>query len=290
MMPPKDDLVALTGGYRGTPVLQIGADVYIDSQRIARELERRFPAADAVSRRQRRPCLAMVKWADAFFRAGLHLAIGLTSAGWPPEFRMDRQQLFPDIDFAQRRCASMHGAVARARELHRSAIERWSRFPGGPAPGLWDIHAWTVPWFARASMPVVNAVARRSPATGSLGARVADSARAAHGVHCRRGPLCRAIASTPETGPRGPRRRAGPDAGMLVDVMPDDTRRGAVRGPLSPPTERDRRRRSGRGAARSSCISAPRISCAPRHLTGLLQSEPISAAGRSGGRPSRRRY
>ena len=43
MLPPKDDLVALTGGYRGTPVLQIGADVYIDSQRIARELERRFP-------------------------------------------------------------------------------------------------------------------------------------------------------------------------------------------------------------------------------------------------------
>ena len=43
MMLPKEDLVALTGGYRGTPVLQIGADVYIDSQRIARELESRFP-------------------------------------------------------------------------------------------------------------------------------------------------------------------------------------------------------------------------------------------------------
>jgi len=43
MMPPKDDLLALTGGYRGTPVLQIGADIYIDSQRIARELEERFP-------------------------------------------------------------------------------------------------------------------------------------------------------------------------------------------------------------------------------------------------------
>jgi hypothetical protein len=43
MMPPKDDLLALTGGYRGTPVLQIGADIYIDSQRIARELEERVP-------------------------------------------------------------------------------------------------------------------------------------------------------------------------------------------------------------------------------------------------------
>ena len=54
MMLPKEDLVALTGGYRGTPVLQIGADVYIDSQRIARELESRFPAADAFPGGERR--------------------------------------------------------------------------------------------------------------------------------------------------------------------------------------------------------------------------------------------
>ena len=36
---PKPDLTALTGGYRKTPVLQIGADIYCDSQLIMRELE-----------------------------------------------------------------------------------------------------------------------------------------------------------------------------------------------------------------------------------------------------------
>src|SRR5258708_30883688 len=40
---PKPDLTALTGGYRKTPVLQIGADIYCDSQFILRELERRHP-------------------------------------------------------------------------------------------------------------------------------------------------------------------------------------------------------------------------------------------------------
>jgi glutathione S-transferase len=40
---PKPNLTALTGGYRKTPVLQIGADIYCDSQLIMRELERRFP-------------------------------------------------------------------------------------------------------------------------------------------------------------------------------------------------------------------------------------------------------
>ena len=41
---PKPDLTALTGGYRKTPVLQIGADIYCDSQLIMRELERRHPS------------------------------------------------------------------------------------------------------------------------------------------------------------------------------------------------------------------------------------------------------
>ena len=40
---PKPDLVALTGGYRKTPVLQIGADIYCDTALIAEVLEQRQP-------------------------------------------------------------------------------------------------------------------------------------------------------------------------------------------------------------------------------------------------------
>jgi glutathione S-transferase len=36
---PKPDVVALTGGYRKTPILQVGADVYCDTALIARVLE-----------------------------------------------------------------------------------------------------------------------------------------------------------------------------------------------------------------------------------------------------------
>ena len=38
-MSPKPDLTALTGGYRKTPVLQVGADIYCDTALIARRLE-----------------------------------------------------------------------------------------------------------------------------------------------------------------------------------------------------------------------------------------------------------
>jgi glutathione S-transferase len=40
---PKPDVVALTGGYRKTPILQIGADIHCDTALIARVLERLAP-------------------------------------------------------------------------------------------------------------------------------------------------------------------------------------------------------------------------------------------------------
>ncbi|MCW5770563.1 MAG: glutathione S-transferase family protein [Rhodospirillaceae bacterium] len=44
MVMPKPLLMPLTGGYRRTPVMQIGADIYFDTSLIAAELERRQPA------------------------------------------------------------------------------------------------------------------------------------------------------------------------------------------------------------------------------------------------------
>jgi glutathione S-transferase len=41
---PKPDVVALTGGYRRTPFMQMGADIYCDTALIARLLEQRVPA------------------------------------------------------------------------------------------------------------------------------------------------------------------------------------------------------------------------------------------------------
>ena len=53
---PKPNLTALTGGYRKTPVLQIGADIYCDSQLIMRALQR-LPGGP------RRRCSARPAWA-----------------------------------------------------------------------------------------------------------------------------------------------------------------------------------------------------------------------------------
>src|SRR5260221_12383972 len=43
---PKPELTPLTGGYRRAPVMQIGADVFCDSQAALAELERRAPSPE----------------------------------------------------------------------------------------------------------------------------------------------------------------------------------------------------------------------------------------------------
>jgi len=42
-MMPRPDLTPMTGGYRRTPVMQVGADIYCDTQLILRTLERLHP-------------------------------------------------------------------------------------------------------------------------------------------------------------------------------------------------------------------------------------------------------
>ena len=51
MIAPKPDVEALTGGYRGTPVLQMGADVFVDNWMIARALDDAAPGAPAINAR-----------------------------------------------------------------------------------------------------------------------------------------------------------------------------------------------------------------------------------------------
>ena len=235
MMPPKDDLVALTGGYRGTPVLQVGADVYVDSQLIARELERRFPqptlfpAGGGLE-------LALVRWSDAFFRSGLKLALALLLPQWPEPFRKDREYLFPDVDFD--RVEEDFGHAKSQYRAHAALLEAQladgRAFLAGPSPGLADIQAWPFVWLARGAftdlaaqllddLPAVAAWEARMKAVGE-GRRQPLAAAAALAE-------ARAATSTAvvDVDPRDPQ---GLKAGQRVEVSPDDTRRGAVRGEI----------------------------------------------------------
>lgn len=90
---PKPDLTALTGGFRLTPVLQIGADIYCDTKVIAKRLEREqpaptlFPAGAAASNR------ALAHWGETLFMDVVTIGFGM--GVFPPDFIADRKQMLP---------------------------------------------------------------------------------------------------------------------------------------------------------------------------------------------------
>ncbi|MCZ8132395.1 MAG: glutathione S-transferase family protein [Steroidobacteraceae bacterium] len=236
MMPPKDDLAALTGGYRGTPVLQVGAAIYVDSQLIARELERLHPAPTLFPGGPGGLQLALVKWSDAFFRAGLKLVLGALSSQWPEPFRKDREHLFPDIDFGTVGAEAPHWrAQYRAHAaLLEQQLADGRAYLGGTAPGLADIHAHPFVAMLRGALPEVAASLLDDFA--HLRAWEARVAALGEGVRTEvDAPTAHAVARAsraPDTVDVDPNDAQGLRAGMTVEVEPDDTLRGGSRGEL----------------------------------------------------------
>lgn len=237
MMPPKDDLLTLTGGYRGTPVLQFGSDVYIDSQLIALELERRYPLPSLFPARNTGMDIAMVKWSDAFFRCGLKIVLALQADSWPEAFRKDRESLFPNIDFSQAK-SGLDDARAQYR-AHAFLLEQQladgRAYLGGEAPGLSDALAHPVVWLMRVALPEVAAqMFSELPRLTQWERRVAE-----HGKDRRTrieagAALAEALQSEPE--PReeiDPNDAQGLTRGMRVRIAADDTRRGEVEGAVA---------------------------------------------------------
>ncbi|MBV9044269.1 MAG: glutathione S-transferase N-terminal domain-containing protein, partial [Alphaproteobacteria bacterium] len=87
---PKPDLIPLTGGYRKIPVMQIGADVFCDSQIILRELERRFPTP-SIAPSGAGLGYGLGFWADRqVFQAAVAIIFGEIGDRVPEDFKKDR--------------------------------------------------------------------------------------------------------------------------------------------------------------------------------------------------------
>jgi glutathione S-transferase len=156
MIMPKPDLTALTGGYRKTPVLQVGADIYCDTRLIALELERRHPQPTLFPAGSRGLARMLAVWSDrAFFEPGAGLAMGMNRQGLPQAVIEDRKRFFNFMDFDSLEAHLPHLAVqfhAQAA-LVEEQLEDGRRYLLGDLPGLADIHAYFPVWMARGHVP-----------------------------------------------------------------------------------------------------------------------------------------
>mgnify|MGYP006186513001 CR=1 FL=1 len=101
---PKPDLVALSGGYRKTPVLQVGADIYCDTALIARRLDAEKATPALFPEGQEFVAASFAQWVDSqIFQHAVSLvfqpeSVAVRFGKLPPEavkaFVADRAGLF----------------------------------------------------------------------------------------------------------------------------------------------------------------------------------------------------
>ncbi|MBN9407654.1 MAG: glutathione S-transferase family protein [Burkholderiales bacterium] len=168
---PKPDLVALTGGYRRTPVLQIGADIYCDTSLILDVLEHLAPEPTLYPEPSKGLARTLAQWADSsLFWAAMAYSLGPAGsaqlfAGAPPEAMRA---------FGDDRKAMSQGMVrlrpADGLSAYRSYLRRLSDmlddqpFLLGAVPCVADFSAYHPLWFTRTRVPALSRVFDATPA------------------------------------------------------------------------------------------------------------------------------
>lgn len=165
---PKPDLTALTGGYRRTPVLQVGADIYCDTALIARRLEAEKAAPALFPEGQEFNAATLAQWADSvLFLHAVSLmfqpeSLAVRFAKVPPEFvktfSQDRAALFSggSVSRVPTELAKHQWPVLMAR-LEQQLGRSEGDFLLGAAPSIADFAVAHCLWFLRAT-PVTSAL------------------------------------------------------------------------------------------------------------------------------------
>jgi glutathione S-transferase len=224
---PRPDLMPLTGGYRRTPVMQIGADIYCDTQCIIRELERRFPEPTLFPDGEEGIASATAMWTDrSFFQNTVNLVFGLLADKVPQDFIADREKLRG----AKFDVAAMTAAIPQMRDQFRAHVQ-WIEaqlrdgrpWMSGERAGLCDVNAYMNIWYVRAHLPDLDAMLAEFGRTRAWETRMRAvghgrsseiSTSAALDIGTRATPL---TAELPD--PHDPNGRK---PGDLVEVVPDD--------------------------------------------------------------------
>jgi len=235
---PRPDLMPMTGGYRRTPVMQIGADIYCDTQCIIRELERRFPEPTLYPDGYRGLASATAMWTDkAFFQGTVNLVSGTLADKVPQEFIADREKLRG----AKFDVAAMTTAIPQMRDLFRAHLQ-WidaqlangRSWMCGDQISLCDINAYMNVWYVRTSLPsVLDQILAEFPATKAWEARMHAIGHGASTEMSTSAALEIGTCAAPDTaGLADPHDPNGRKPGDQVQVMPDDYGKIGVRGEI----------------------------------------------------------
>jgi len=165
---PKPDVVALTGGYRRTPFLQVGADIYCDTALIADVLEHVQPEPALYPAHLKGVSRVVAQWADTtLFWASMTYSINPKTA----------PTLFPDEAAAQAFLTDRKAMRANMTQLrpqdatsaYRSYLRRVAHmadehdFLFGAEPCIADFAVYHPLWFTQVRTPAAAGILQATP-------------------------------------------------------------------------------------------------------------------------------
>ena len=167
---PKPDVLALTGGYRKTPFLQIGADMYCDTALMCEVLDHVQPSPTLYPEPSKGVARVLAQWADTtLFWAAMAYNLGPKGAAAlfadaPPEaakaFAADRGAMSAGMTRSR---------PADATASYKSYLRRLAHmldhqdFLLGSAPCVADFAAYHPLWFTRHCVPVMADILNATP-------------------------------------------------------------------------------------------------------------------------------
>ena len=170
MVMPKPDLMPLTGGYRKTPVLQIGADIYCDTALICDVLEHIAPTPSLYNSAPKGLVRSLAQWADT-----LLFPVAMAYNFQPKGAQHVMASMPEDVVkvFAADRQAMRGGAprmpAADATAMYKSHLRRISSmlegqlFLLGDTPCLADFSVYHSVWFTVAKVPIIDSILDATP-------------------------------------------------------------------------------------------------------------------------------
>jgi glutathione S-transferase len=179
MIMPKPDLTALTGGYRKTPVLQIGADIYCDTALICDVLEHLAPAPTIYPEAVKGAARIVAQWADsALFTAAMAYnfqpaGVAQVFAGAPAEgvqaFVADRAAMRGG---APRMASPDAGATYKSYLRRIASMLHGQDFLFGAQPCVADFAAYHPLWFTLERTSALAGILDATPEVQSWMARM----------------------------------------------------------------------------------------------------------------------
>jgi len=217
--------------------MQIGADIYCDTQIILRELERRYPTP-SIFPIKNGLAYAIAFWSDRlFFMPTVGVVFGEIGHMVPEEFKQDRAKMSGSTFSTEAMAAAAPFAKDQWRahaDFVAETLEDGRDYMGGAKPGAADIHAYMNFWWIKAALPhLAGGMMAEFPKIEAWVARIASLG---HGKQTAMDPkealaiakaaTSDAVAATDASDPRGFK------SGDKVTVSADDYGRDPIAGEI----------------------------------------------------------